>query len=182
MKRIMLMVCIAINIALFLAGCGYYGNSTSTAETRNTSLGHELTEPVEKTDWKATTIKTVNNLDSVDMSAEKGTVSSTGLNLYFKNNSSLDYIFGDYFCLEKRIEGCWYQVPIVVEGNYAFNDIGYPLASGDDSELTVDWEWLYGSLGKGDYRIIKDISLDDPTSIKGIADKFYLSVRFKISE
>ena len=35
---------------------------------------------------------------------------------------------------------------MATDGNYGFEDIGYPLAPGRDAELAVDWEWLYGSL------------------------------------
>jgi len=79
--------------------------------------------------------------------------------------------------LEKKISGSWYQVPVVIEGNYGFDAIGYELASGGHGEWAVDWEWLYGSLETGEYRIVKDI-LDFRGS--GEYDTYYLAAEFVI--
>lgn len=99
------------------------------------------------------------NFDDVTMTVEKGTITSTSLTVAFKNNSSSQCLYGEYFGLEKGINGIWYQVPVIIDGNYGFNDIGYKLASKEESEWTVDWEWLYGSLNTGKYRIVKDIQI-----------------------
>src|SRR5690625_5088371 len=91
------------------------------------------------------------------MTVEDGTISSTGLTVIFENNSDKQCIYGDEFVLEKHIEKNWYQVPIALDDEYGFNDIGYDLPPGDVQEWTVDWEWLYGELASGEYRIVKDI-------------------------
>jgi hypothetical protein len=51
------------------------------------------------------------------------------------------------------------------------------LATGDDGQFAVDWEWLYGSLDSGDYRIAKDIL---GFRAAGDYDKFYLAAEFSI--
>ena len=90
------------------------------------------------TNWKPTSYKTVNNFNGVIMTIKKGTTSSTGLTVVFKNNSNSQCIYGEDFGLEKEINDKWYQVPVAVDGNYAFNSIGYNLSSGSQSELAVD--------------------------------------------
>lgn len=137
----------------------------------------ENTEEFDITDWKPTTYETVNNFDGVTMTVNKGTESSTKLTVAFKNNSNRQCTYGDYFCLEKKINGRWYQVPVTIDGNYGFNAIGYDLASGDAGEREVDWKWLYGSLNTGEYRIVKDI-LDFRGT--GDYDKYYLTAEFTI--
>lgn len=131
----------------------------------------------EGSDWEPTNYETVNNLDGVTMIVKEGTVSSTGLTVIFENNSDKQCIYGEYFLLEKKIGGKWYQVPVTLDGNYGFNDIGYDLDSSDVSEWTVDWDWLYGSLDTGAYRIVKDI-LDFKKA--GDFDKYYLTAEFTI--
>lgn len=114
-------------------------------------------ESTDKTDWKPTLNDTVNNFDGVTMSVKNETVSSTKLTVVFENKSSSNCIYGEEFWLEKKINDKWYRVPVAIDGNYGFNSIGYDLSSGSESEWTVDWEWLYGKLKAGEYRIVKSI-------------------------
>lgn len=175
-KYLYLGVCMAISLVL-LVGCGNYGNNVSVVETENAVTATASDQPAEPTDWVPTTIEAVNGFDGVTMNAKDGTVSSTGLTAIFKNDSSSQCIYGDYFSLEKKINGSWYQVPVAIVGNYGFNSIGYDLPSGKNGELAVDWDWLYGSLDAGEYRIVKDI-LD----FRGTGDynTYYLAAEFMI--
>ncbi len=146
---------------ILLSGCGSSNKSHSPKGT----------------DWKPSTYETVNNLDGVTMNVKEGTVSSTGLTVIFENNSDKQCIYSEYFFLEKKIEGRWYQVPVTLDDNYGFNDIGYDLDSSDVREWTVDWDWLYGSLDNGEYRIVKDI-LDFRKA--GDYDKYDLTAEFTV--
>ncbi|WP_228550169.1 immunoglobulin-like domain-containing protein [Salinibacillus xinjiangensis] len=112
------------------------------------------------------------------MIVKEGAVSSTGLTVIFENNSDKQCVYGEEFWLEKKIKGNWYQVPIALDGNYGFNSIGYNLDPSDVKEWTVDWDWLYGSLDPGEYRIVKDI-LDFRKA--GDYDKYYLTADFTIN-
>ncbi|MGO4890647.1 immunoglobulin-like domain-containing protein, partial [Anaerobacillus sp. MEB173] len=53
----------------------------------------------------------------------------------------------------------------------------YDLSSSDVKKWTVDWDWLYGSLDTGEYRIVKDI-LDFRST--GDYDKRHLTAEFTI--
>ena len=159
-KYLYLLVCMAL-ILIILIGCG----------TENTD------QPAVTTDWKPTTYETVNNFEGVTMTVKEGTASPAGLTIVFENNSESQCIYGEYFLLEKKISGNWFQVPVAIEGNYGFNDIGYDLASGEDSEWEAIWDWLYGSLGTGEYRIVKDVHDFRGT---GEYDTYYLAAEFTI--
>lgn len=161
MKRgLISLFCMAICL-LFLTGCGSF-------EDGHSSEGDDL-EP--------TRYEIVNNLDGVTMEVKEGTVSSTSLTVMFKNNSKKQCIYGENFLLEKEINGGWYQVPVVKGANYGFNDIGYELASSEVKEWTVDWEWLYGNLDTGNYRIVKEL-LDDRNP--GDYDEYNLTAEFTV--
>ena len=110
------------------------------------------------------------------MIEKEGTVTSTGITVIFKNNTDKQCIYGEYFLLEKRMYQKWYQVPAIID-NYGFNMIGYHLASGENREMEVNWEWLYGNLDAGEYRIMKDI-LDYRKS--GDYDEYYLAAEFTV--
>ncbi|MCK9857469.1 immunoglobulin-like domain-containing protein [Paenibacillus sp. ATY16] len=142
------------------------------------SNANEGTTTGENTNWEPSKYETVNDLNGVTMIIKKGTVNSTGLTVVFENNSGKQCTYGEFFSLEKKIEGRWYHVPVTIDGNYAFNDIGYGFGSSNVSEWTVDWKWLYGKLVTGEYRIVKDI-LDFRKA--GDYDKYYLAAEFTIN-
>ena len=168
------MVCVVISLAL-LVGCGNKDNSNSVIpkDTAKTATS----QPNETNDREPSAQKTVNNFKGVTMTVKGETASSTGLTIAFENNSGSQCIYGEYFCLEKKINGNWYQVPVIIDGNYGFDSIGYDLSSGDSGEWAVDWKWLYGSLDKGEYRIVKDIMDFRGT---GDYDTYYLAAEFQL--
>jgi hypothetical protein len=169
MKRcIILLACMVIGLAI-LPGC------KSSVEKENIIDKTDSKQPVE-TNWEPTIYETVNNCDGVAMIKKEGTVSSDGLTVVFENNSDKQCTFGEYFLLEKKINQKWYQVPVIID-NYGFNMIGYNLAPGESRELEVKWEWLYGNLDAGEYRIVKDI-LDFREA--GDFDEYYLTAEFTI--
>lgn len=128
---------------------------------------------------KETDYETVNNFEGVTMTVKEETVSSTGLTVIFENNSDKQGVYGDFFMLEKESNGQWYEVPVRIAGNYGFDDIGYDLFPSDIQEWPVDWEWLYGTLDSGTYRIVKDM-LDFRKA--GDFDTYYLAAQFTIAE
>ncbi len=154
-KYLFIVVCIVLGAA-FLAGCGQLDAEEN---------------------WEPTDFNTVNNLENVMMVVQEETVSPTGLTLTLVNNSDQECIYGEYFVLEKKVSQGWYQVPVVLEGDYGFVDIGYDLAPDAEEAWDVDWEWLYGSLDAGDYCIVKDI-LDFRGT--GDYDTYYLDAEFTI--
>jgi|GEM_PF-6741248 len=77
----------------------------------------------------------------------------------------------------KKINGKWYIVSYRDDGNYGFNSVGFELNTGVEKEWSINWEWLYGSLDIGEYRIIKDV-LDFRAS--GDYDKYFLASEFNI--
>ncbi|WP_391205525.1 immunoglobulin-like domain-containing protein [Psychrobacillus sp. L4] len=163
-------------ISFALVGCSQQPESQTSEPT--TEYGSSSnSDSNETTDWEPTIYETVNNLDEVTMIAKEGTVSSTGLTVTFENNSNKQIIYGDPSLIEKKIKGKWYQVPDVLSGNYGFNDIGYGLSSQEVKEWTTDWEWLYGNLDKGEYRIVKYI-LDFREA--GDYDKYHLTAEFTV--
>jgi len=128
------------------------------------------------TDWKPTEYEYVNNNDNIVMTVKEETVSPTGLTVMIENKSDNEFIYGEYFQLEKKIKGKWYQVPVIIE-SYGFDDVGYPLAPGEAREWSVDWGWLYGGLDAGEYRIVKTIT---GSGGKGDNNQYILAAEFKI--
>ena len=84
--------------------------------------------------------------------------SSTGITFSLKNTTKIDYDFGEpYFLYIKGNDG-WEIVDYIID-NGGFVDIAYFLPAESETEiLSINWAWLYGRLGGGDYKIRKEIT------------------------
>ena len=86
-------------------------------------------------------------------------VSPTGLTLVYgqtKGNPTGQIQWGDAYQLSVFEEGTWKDVPIIVK-NAVWNAIAYGFGGDKDVESTVSWEWLYGKLPTGTYRLEKEV-------------------------
>lgn len=61
-------------------------------------------------------------------------------------------------------DGTWKDVPTVIE-EYAWNSLAYWISEGKDTEFDYSWEWLYGALPVGTYRLTKGF-----TDFRGTGD------------
>ena len=66
-----------------------------------------------------------------------------------------DIMTGEYYCLSVWRAGSWRTVVPVIE-NYGWNDLAHWIVKDADTEFKIDWEWLYGELEPGTYRLVKD--------------------------
>lgn len=100
-------------------------------------------------------------INQIGLSLSLKNISATGATLVFSQydadapTGELNY--GSAFVLEAERNGTWEEAPIVVEGNYAFNAAACIIKNGTTSETQLDWEWLYGTLAPGNYRLKKEI-------------------------
>ena len=129
MKKILCRALLLLIIFSTMVGC---------SNTAKTKLAYEVTE--------------VENV-SISISA----ITPTGAKLIIKDTSEKPNAFGQWFVLETKSGSDWYELQTKIE-NFGFNDLGY--LPNENGELTfeVDWEWLYGNLKQGTYRIIKQVN------------------------
>ena len=97
-----------------------------------------------------------------DIQMEVWDVTPTGLKLQFthmpgKARDITEYDFGSWYELEQYTEGEWKTLPVYAEAEYAWEDLAYSIPAEGSQVLEIDWEWLYGSLEDGTYRIHKNI-------------------------
>lgn len=96
-------------------------------------------------------------------------LSLTGATITIKDTNKNKYTYGEWYILQKETDGKWYNMPTKVK-DYGFNDIGYEVNENNEVKFVIDWEWLYGKIPYGSYRIIKKSH-----------DK-YISIPFNIAE
>lgn len=74
------------------------------------------------------------------------------LTVRIENKSGDEITYGEYYALEKEIQGSWYRLPIRAT-NVGFNDLAHILADSKETEETYHLS-IYGELGEGNYRIV----------------------------
>ena len=116
--------------------------------------------------------------DLVTMTVKENTISKTGAEFILKSHTKIEheYTYGEYFKLERKKNEKWVDVKPIIK-NFAFNLIGYTLLGNETKEISIKWEWLYGELPPGEYRITKSINYFRGS---GDFDKYFISAEFSI--
>ena len=104
-----------------------------------------------------------------NVSADIYDISLTGATIIIKDTNEKPYTQGEWYKIEKQVDGKWYEVETLLD-NYGFNSIGYLPDENNEVKFVMDWEWLYGELPVGSYRILKEVGGK------------YISIEFNIAE
>lgn len=113
----------------------------------------------------------------VTMSIKENTLTNTGVTLFLTNLTNLEYTYGESYYIEYMENGNWLKVKPILK-NYGFIAIGYTLRATQKVEIKRDWEWLYGKLPVGLYRINTPVILGSGGNIK----TYPVSVEFIIEK
>lgn len=112
----------------------------------------------------------------ITLIVKENTLTRSGLTLNIKNNTEKNYMYGLPYFLEKENDGIWYNLEPISET--AFILPLYSLLINETKELSFDWEYSYGKLSNGKYRIIKEIFNEDE-SIHA-SEEIYIAAEFVI--
>ena len=94
----------------------------------------------------------------------------------FDGRITAELFYGEEFSIQRNMDGEWVDVPTI--GEPAFIDIAYTITPGETTERQIDWEWLYGQLEPGEYRISKKIlSATSP----GVTETYVVSPHFLLA-
>lgn len=91
----------------------------------------------------------------IDVSIKKGSLSAKGMTLLIKNRSQKEYLTGESYHIEQKIDDRWEVIEI---GKKYFHLIGLMLKPKKTTKIEVNWEGYYGALPAGEYRIKKGFS------------------------
>jgi hypothetical protein len=88
-------------------------------------------------------------------------ITPTGMTLVCKQlggEPTGELLTGSYLVLEESINGQWVPVEMTPsEYERAWTDEAWIIPMNDTVEWKTDWEWVYGELPDGNYRIGKEI-------------------------
>ena len=119
-------------------------------------------------------MKVLDEYADVEIEIVDGTLTPSGVTVFVKGNEEGDILYGEEFYVEKLVNEKWYEVAPKEDGlEKWYYLIGYDL----NTEHTYDWEWYYGVLSKGTYRLI--LGFSGPGT--GENNGFYLDVKFVIN-
>lgn len=94
----------------------------------------------------------------VIMQLKENSLSSTGLTMIIKNQSNKELEYGNPYTIEKYQNGYWKTVDLI--NDIYFNMPSYQLSINESKEININWEYGYGKLSTGKYRIVKDFSYE----------------------
>ena len=109
--------------------------------------------------------------DGISMALQEQTADK--LTVKLTNSGGTEWCYGEHFSLQVSLDSTWYNVPVLDDKNYAFNDIGILLPAGERQEKNYSLG-AYGTLPDGTYRLVvfdMSVEFDLPyteTSIRSI--------------
>lgn len=93
----------------------------------------------------------------VKLEVREDTLTRTGATVVITNKSENDtYEYGYPYHLEVMNNNKWYELETI--NDLAFILPAFELLPGDSEELNINWNYAYGKLEDGTYRIVKDIT------------------------
>lgn len=99
------------------------------------------------------------NGDEWGLNISEENVTNTGMTLKFEQFGGAhtgQLQTGEWYKLETTVNDEWREVETVIS-DYGFDDIAYLIKKNDITRLEVNWEWLYGELSPGFYRMSKEV-------------------------
>lgn len=126
-------------------------------------------------------LKENSRIEELGLSLEVTECTNTGATLVFRQSGGSptgELNCGEAYSIERCEDGEWGDMPVVITGHYAFNLLAYIIPLDGDREFQVDWEWLYGELEPGEYRIRKEV---DDFRKSGDYDVYEIYAYFEIS-
>ena len=99
----------------------------------------------------------VTTIENVSVEIKEGTLSNRGAAIVITNNSKKNVTFGEDYSIERNILGKWFKMRTKTKDIW-FNLVSYEVAPGEKREFEEIWDAWYGRLGKGKYRLIKELN------------------------
>jgi len=106
----------------------------------------------------------LNEVDGVSMTIKKGTLTKYGATVIITDTNKNKYDYGAYFRIDIKKNDSWEEGEKI--GDAYFNMIAYTVDKNNKLELKQDWSNIYGELDKGQYRIVKDVCVNESCTEK----------------
>lgn len=91
----------------------------------------------------------------ITMEIKEETLTTKGATVVIKDTTEGERTYGEWFRIDHKEGKKWVSLKTITDSNYGFNLMGYSLDENHEVYFEIDWEWIYGSLQPGTYRIVK---------------------------
>ena len=149
MKKIFI-VLISLVLLLGVTGCG---------NKNNFDIGEK------------STVEVVDKYVSFEIDDE--TLTNESVTVVFRNNSEYTVSYGTPYELEIKEDGQWHKINVEMFFTMPLMYL-YP---GESKDLEFNWINTHGELAPGEYRIIKNVTVESASP-----EKIYVAAEFKITE
>lgn len=117
---------------------------------------------------------TINDNSNVTLSIKDKTLKNTGVTLILENDSDKLLRYDEYYKMEIKKDKEWHAINVELY----FDDPLWGVKQNSKEEFELNWEYGYGRLAPGEYRIIKKVYFETDTSEE---EPFYVSTEFMIN-
>ncbi len=146
----------------------HYSDAEILSENAETMQGMNL-PAVSDTPWT----EEVNILEGASLTMFK--YKDVEGELEIVNNRDRELEAGEWFTIQREIDGQWYDLAPITD--IAFHQIAYSVPAGEGIVLPVKWEYMYGALPVGEYRVVTKVH---DWRAPGDFDVYYLADEFEI--
>jgi hypothetical protein len=115
----------------------------------------------------------LNEVDGVTMIIKKGTLTKTGATVIIIDTNKHKHYYGAEYRIDVKNNDSWKEVEKI--GPAHFTAIAYLVDKNNKLELKQEWSNIYGELSEGEYRIVKDVCVNE-----GCIEKKEFSTQFTI--
>jgi hypothetical protein len=119
----------------------------------------------------------VNDYSDANMTIIEETISNKELTIELNYFGKDEGRTGAWYTIFVYEENEWNEMSYIIDGNIGWVMIAYIVKNNQASQMSINWEWLYGELSTGRYLIVKQF-----TNYRGPDDfdNYYLACEFTI--
>ena len=96
------------------------------------------------------------SLENVKMEIKEGTLNENSAIIIICDNNEKTYGYGEWFRIDKKENGKWKELKAIKKGPF-FTEIAWGVNEDKKLEMQVNWKNIYGTLVKGEYRLVKRV-------------------------
>lgn len=106
--------------------------------------------------------------NEITLKVKEDTLTKDGATFVLENNREEAITYNDAYTIEVKKDNKWHELNIINE----FVDASYELEPKNADEITIDWSESYLTLPKGEYRLIKEVTIPKTLELFYVASTF----------
>lgn len=106
--------------------------------------------------------------DEITLKVKEDTLTKKGATFILENNRKEAINYNSAYTIEVKRDNVWHELNIINE----FVDETYEVDPKSTDQITIDWEKSYLKLPKGEYRVIKEITVPSTLELFYVAGEF----------